>query len=54
MGSLLITFVLLGSFLGAALMIRYINTRSARPAPVTSPPRTVPSAVARQHQSTRR
>ncbi|WAM12025.1 hypothetical protein [Rhodococcus sp. JS3073] len=32
MGDLLITVLLLGSFIGAALMIRYINTRTARPA----------------------
>ncbi|AHK35851.1 hypothetical protein Pd630_LPD13107 (plasmid) [Rhodococcus opacus PD630] len=53
MGNLLITFLLLGSFLGAALMIRYINTRSARPAPVTSQRRIPASSVARQHRSTR-
>ncbi|AHK35936.1 hypothetical protein OPAG_06767 [Rhodococcus opacus PD630] len=32
-GSLLITFLLLGSFVGAALMIRYINTRTAHGVP---------------------
>ena len=53
MGNLLITFLLLGSFLGAALMIRYINPRSARPAPLTSQRRMTASSVARQHRSTR-
>jgi hypothetical protein len=52
-GNLLITFVLLGSFLGAALMIRYLNTRSARPAPIALQRRMSASSVARQHRSTR-
>ncbi|UZG55255.1 hypothetical protein [Rhodococcus opacus] len=53
MGNLLITFVLLGSFLGAALMIRSLNTRSVRPAPVASQRRMTASSVDRQHRSTR-
>ncbi|AII07862.1 hypothetical protein C8E05_4980 [Rhodococcus wratislaviensis] len=43
MGDLLITVLLLGSFIGAALMIRYINTRTARSAtarPATARQRT--------------
>ncbi|UOT01573.1 hypothetical protein MPY17_21510 [Rhodococcus opacus] len=53
MGNLLITFVLLGSFLGAALMIRYLNTRSARPAPGTSQRRREATSVERQQRSIR-
>ena len=54
MGSLLITFLLLGSFVGAALMIRYINTRTARGVPARARTRATVSVSARQDYSTRR
>ncbi|UZG55253.1 hypothetical protein [Rhodococcus opacus] len=37
MGDLLVTVLLLGSFLGAALTIRYLNTRPTRPDGYPSP-----------------
>jgi hypothetical protein len=36
-GDLVVTVVMVGSFVGAAPMIRYLNTRPARPGPARVP-----------------